>query len=194
VFDGNKSGAYVEQDATAPQSVYGQSKQQGELSIQLSGCRHFIFRTSWVYAARGNNFAKTMIKLASERDELKVVSDQFGAPTSAELIADVTSLTVQRLKNDATFGQQYSGIYHLVANGVTTWHAFAQFVLEKADNLGIELKVKADDIQPILTSEYPTPAQRPKNSQLNTDKLEQLLSVVLPNWQYHAERMIKEYL
>ncbi len=192
VFDGSKAGAYEEDDATAPLSVYGQTKLEGEQAIRASGCRHLILRTSWVYAARGGNFAKTMLRLATEREELRVVADQIGAPTSAELIADVTALMLQRLRHDERLAARASGVYHLVAAGETSWHGYAQFVIAKAAALGLPLKTAAANILPIGTADYPVPARRPANSRLNTDKLQRTFGLHLPEWQYHAERMLQE--
>jgi dTDP-4-dehydrorhamnose reductase len=194
VFDGLKSGFYVESDRTSPLSVYGASKLAGEAAITDSGSLHFIFRTSWVYAARGNNFIKTMLKLASEKNSLSVVDDQFGAPTSAELIADITALVVARIKLDDSFAKNYSGIYHLVAADETTWFGLARYVIGLAESLGLSLQVAAEDIKPIPTSAYPRPATRPVNSRLNTEKLSNLLNITLPTWKLHVHRMVREYL
>jgi dTDP-4-dehydrorhamnose reductase len=188
VFDGRKSGAYVETDATEPQSVYGLTKREGELAIVASGCRHLIFRTSWVFATRGANFAKTMLRLAQERETLRVIADQWGAPTGAELIADVTAHAIRAtLANPA-----HEGLYHLAASGETNWHGYAQFVVEQARNLGAELQVQA--IEAIATSEYPLPAKRPANSRLNTEKLQAAFGLELPPWQYHVRRMLIELM
>lgn len=187
VFDGNKPAPYLEGDATAPLSVYGASKLQGEQAIQAVGGEHVIFRTSWVFAARGGNFAKTMLRFAREREVLKVVDDQFGAPTSAELIADISALSLH-----PRIAPQ--GLYHLAAAGETSWHGYAQFVLQYAAQRGVELKCGADQLQAIPTSGYPLPAVRPANSRLNTDKLQHELDVYLPDWTYHVERMLAETL
>jgi dTDP-4-dehydrorhamnose reductase len=194
VFDGLKDGFYLEDDQTVPQSVYGTTKLQGELNILDSGCKHFILRTSWVYSPRGNNFAKTIIKLAMEKEDLSVVSDQYGAPTSAELIADITARLVSKLQDDEDFSLHHSGTYHLVSSGITTWHGFAKFVLEQAKNMGKSLKVCADDVVAIPSSAFPRPAKRPLNSKLNTYKLSSLLKIKLPPWQQHVSRMVTEYL
>lgn len=194
VFDGQKKGTYSEDDRTNPKSVYGKSKRDGELAVLDSGCNYFIFRTSWVFASRGNNFAKTMIKLARERDELKVVADQVGAPTSAELIADVTAQLVYQVHQQPTFAIQHSGIYNLVASGEVSWHGFAKRVLEKASALGVSLKVNPADIRGITTEEFPCPASRPANSRLDTQKLRSLLQINLPEWQFHVDRMVTEFI
>lgn len=194
VFDGSKSGPYREDDPTNPLSVYGQTKLEGELAIQQSGCRHLIFRTSWVYAARGNNFAKTMLRLAAERDVLRVVADQIGAPTSAELIADVTASILQRMRFDAALAARSSGIYHLVADGETSWHRYAQLAITQAREMGVNLKIRPEQIQPIASDEYPVPARRPANSRLDTQKLRAHFGMRLPHWQYHLKRMLAERL
>lgn len=192
VFDGAGSTAFDEEASTGPLSVYGQSKLEGEQAIRESGCHHLILRTSWVYASRGANFAKTMLRLAKERDELRVIADQFGAPTSAELIADVTALILQRLTWDTELRERSSGTYHLVASGETSWHRYAQYVIGEAIRLGAVLRASPDRILPIATSEYPLPAKRPANSRLANGKLQHTFNMVLPDWEYHVQRMIKE--
>lgn len=192
VFDGTKTEPYVETDATAPLGVYGQSKLSGEEAVRASGCHHLILRTSWVYAARGNNFIKTMLRLARERDELKVVCDQIGAPTSAELLADVTACCLYRLQYDASFAREQSGTYHLAASEKTSWHGFAQMILEEACRHGVKLKATAKNVLAIPTSEYPLPAKRPANSQLATEKIRNIFNLELPSWQLHAKRALAE--
>ena len=192
VFDGEQSAPYTETDKPNPQSIYGSSKLQGENAIRDSGCQHLIFRTSWVYAHRGSNFAKTMLRLASERDTLSVVADQFGAPTSAELIADITSLCLYRLTHDQELAQHASGTYHLCLAGETNWHGFAQYVIAEAQARGMPLRAKADNIQPITTDQYPLPAKRPPSSRLNSQKLIETFDVYLPAWQTHVQRLIAE--
>ncbi len=194
VFDGSKGSAYLEDDPTAPLNVYGKSKRDGEEAIAASGCHHLILRTSWVFARRGNNFAKTMLRLAAERERLSVVADQIGAPTSAELIADVTALAIYRLQSDSTLAARASGIYHLVAGGETSWHGYAQYVIGEATTYGYPLKVQAADVEPIPSSAYPVPALRPKNSRLSTQKLQALLGITLPDWQYHVQRLVTEWV
>lgn len=191
VFDGAKAGPYVENDITNPLSVYGKSKLEGERLIVQAAPKHLIFRTSWVYAARGGNFAKTMLRLAKERDALKVIADQYGAPTSAELIADVTALALYRIRSGSdTSG--LAGIYHLVAGGYTSWHGYARYVLELAQSEGAVLRAKPEDVQAIPTEAYPLPAARPRNSQLNTAKLASTFQLHLPDWRYHVKRLIDE--
>jgi len=194
VFDGSKDSAYLETDATAPQSVYGESKRAGELAIKFAGCKHLILRTSWVFAARGHNFAKTMLRLAKEREELKVVCDQIGVPTSAELIADVTALVLYRLRHDQSLAEYVSGTYHLVADGEVSWHSYAQYIIAEALRHGVVLKTRPERVHPIGTAEYPLPARRPANSRLNTQKLRDTFDVTLPSWQTHAQRMIAEII
>ncbi|HSV68798.1 MAG TPA: dTDP-4-dehydrorhamnose reductase [Methylibium sp.] len=190
VFDGSGSTPRAEDAPTGPLSAYGATKLEGEDAIRASGCRHLILRTSWVYAARGGNFAKTMLKLASERDQLTVIDDQFGAPTGAELLADVTAhaLRVLRLR------PELAGTYHAVAAGETHWHGYATHVIEWARAHGQPIKVAADAILPVPTSAFPTPAKRPLNSRLDTRKLRETFGVVMPPWQQGVERMLAEYL
>lgn len=192
VFDGAKAGWYGEEDVPHPLSVYGASKLAGEQAVSDSNCKALIFRTSWVFSARGANFAKTMLRLARERSELKVVGDQYGAPTSAELIADVTALVLQRLlKGNA---DELVGIYNLVAAGEASWYEYANFVISSAYEHGVQLKCLPDSIFSIPTNEYPLPAKRPLNSRLDTSKLKRAFAVNLPPWQYHVSRMLDEVL
>ena len=191
VFDGSKTGAYVETDTPAPLNVYGETKLAGERAISGSGCRHLTFRTSWVYAARGSNFAATMLRLAAERDELKVVNDQTGAPTSAELIADVTALALHQVLHHSG-AVPAGGLYHLAANGVTSWHGYAQMVIGEARRLGAKLKVAPDQILPISSAAYPAPAKRPHNSTLDTGKLRRDFGLTMPPWQFHVQRMLEQ--
>jgi dTDP-4-dehydrorhamnose reductase len=186
VFDGQKTGEYSEADAPSPQSVYGRSKLMGEEALANSGCRYLIFRTSWVFATRGANFAKTILRLAQERESLRVIADQWGAPTSAELIADVTAHALREICSERAPG----GLYHLTASGETNWHNYAEFVIAQARLLGAVLKVR--EIEAIGTSEYPLPARRPANSRLNTEKLRTTFGLTLPHWQYHMQRMLAE--
>jgi dTDP-4-dehydrorhamnose reductase len=190
VFDGSGEQRRLETDATAPLGVYGATKLEGEQLIQKSGCKHLIFRTSWVYAARGNNFAKTMLRLAQERDSLNVINDQIGAPTGAELIADVTAHAIRV----AMQREEVSGLYHLVAQGETSWFDYARMVLAFAAEAAIELKVKPDAVGAIPTSAYPTPAKRPNNSRLSIEKLEQTFNLTMPAWQLGVTRMLTETL
>jgi dTDP-4-dehydrorhamnose reductase len=189
VFDGYKKDVgYTETDATHPLSVYGQTKREGELAIQAVCSNTLIFRTSWVYAARGNNFVRTMLRLARDRDQLAVVADQWGAPTSAELIADVTAHSLRQ----AIVKPALSGLYHLTAEGETTWHGYACYILEQAKTLGHPLKINSSAITPLATEDYPLPAPRPANSRLNTTKLQTAFRLYLPDWKVHLNRMLKE--
>lgn len=188
VFDGSGTAPRDEAAATGPLSVYGQTKLEGEELVRTSGCRHVILRTSWVYAARGHNFVKTMLRLAADRDELKVIDDQHGSPTGADLLADVTAVVVRRLHADPSV----SGTYHCVAAGETSWHGFATFVIEWARSRGLPVKVAADRIIPVPTTEYPTPARRPHNSRLDTTKLRRTFDLTLPPWQAGVDRMLVE--
>jgi dTDP-4-dehydrorhamnose reductase len=190
VFDGTGQHARKEDADTGPLSVYGRSKLEGEALIRASGCKHLILRTSWVYAARGGNFARTMLKLAAERDALKIIDDQVGAPTGAELLADITAHTVRALH----WQPQLAGTYHCAASGHTSWHGYARFVIEWARGQGMAIRVAPQAIQAIPTSAYPTPAQRPLNSRLDTQKLQAAFGVVLPAWQVGVERMLAEVL
>ena len=190
VFNGVGDDPWTEVDITGPLSVYGATKEAGELAIQTSGCKYLIFRTSWVYGARGNNFAKTMLRLASEREMLTVIDDQVGAPTGADLLADVTAHAIRSVENKPELG----GLYHLVAAGETTWHGYAHFVIEYARKNGHELKALSESITPVPSSAFPTPAQRPKNSRLDTRKLETKFNLTLPHWQFGLARMLTEFL
>lgn len=187
VFDGGGSVPRKETDATGPLSVYGQTKLEGEQAVATAP-KHLILRTSWVYAARGANFAKTMLRLASERDALTVINDQFGAPTSAELLADVTAHALQTLFQRPAL----AGLYHCVASGETTWHGYAQFVLGQAQAMGLALKAGPAQVNSTSTSNYPTPAKRPLNSRLDTRKLQEAFGLTLPDWQTGVARMLSE--
>lgn len=191
VFDGSGQGQWQEDAPSAPLSVYGRTKREGELAIQASGAAAVVLRTSWVYAARGQNFAKTMLRLAAERDVLRVVADQFGAPTGAELIADVTAHILHRLfrAHDAS---RLAGTYHLAAAGETSWHGYAQFVLAHARRSGVALKVSAEQLVAISTEDYPLPALRPRNSRLALAKLEETFNLKMPPWQQGVQRMLDE--
>lgn len=192
VFNGKKLGPYLETDPTCPLNMYGETKLEGEHAILDSGCKHLTFRTSWVYARRGNNFAKAMLKLAAERESLKVVADQIGAPTSAELIADVTALAVYHAIKSPASSWRLSDIYHLAASGETSWYEYARFVIEAAEQFGKSYKVSSSQVQPISTAEYPTQAMRPANSRLDISKLENVFGITLPHWQMHASRLVAE--
>jgi dTDP-4-dehydrorhamnose reductase len=187
VFNGSGSVPWKETDATGPLSVYGQTKLEGEQAVATNP-KHITLRTSWVYAARGGNFAKTMLRLASERETLTVIDDQFGAPTSAELLADVTAHAIRA----AISKPELAGLYHCVASGETNWHGYARFVLETAQGLGHTLKAGPEQVAATSTASYPTPAQRPLNSRLNTSKLQEAFGLSLPHWQTGVARMLTE--
>ena len=192
VFNGGGTAPWREDDATGPLSVYGQTKLEGEQLIAASGAKHLVLRTSWVYAARGGNFAKTMLRLAQEREKLAVIDDQWGAPTGAELLADVTA---HALRTVLAGGQDdASGIYHLVASGDTTWNRYAQYVLAQAKLINPALNIVAREVQAVDTAAFPTPAKRPHNSRLDTHKLQQRFGVHLPSWQVGVQRMLQEIL
>lgn len=188
VFNGEGTTPWREDDVTGPLSVYGRTKLEGEQGIQQHSSRHLIFRTSWVYASRGNNFARTMLKLAKDRDTLSVIDDQFGAPTGADLIADCTAHAIRA----AVTQQNVAGVYHLIAAGETTWHAYASKVIALARERGVELKVA--EVKAVATTAFPTPAKRPSNSRLNTEKFQQTFGLSLPDWQVGVERLLTEIL
>lgn len=178
VFDGTKEGAYVETDATNPQNVYGLTKLEGEQAIAATGCAHLILRTSWVYGRRGKNFLLTMLKLGSERPELRVVADQVGAPTWSKTIATATAhIVAQALAaDDADWWAQRSGVYHFTSAGATSWHGFAEAIFAQA------MGEHAPKVLPIPASDYPVPAKRPSNSRLSHDKLTEAFGLRLPDW------------
>ena len=190
VFDGSGSQPWIETDTPAPLSVYGQTKLEGEQLIAAHCSRHLIFRTSWVYAARGSNFAKTMLRLAQERERLAVIDDQWGAPTGAELIADVTAHAIRQ----AMAQPQAAGLYHLAASGETTWNGYAKHVLAQAERAHYAINIIAKEVAPVPTSAFPTPARRPHNSRLNTAKLQATFGLQLPAWQQGVDRMLAEIL
>lgn len=189
VFDGSGTTPWMEESPTGPLSVYGQTKLEGEQAIRASGCQHLILRTSWVYGARGGNFAKTMLRLAQERDKLTVIADQIGAPTGADLLADITAQVLRSALPSAT---SVSGTYHVAAAGETSWHGYAQHVIEFARAAGKQILVAPGDIAPVPTSAFPTPAKRPANSRLSTSKLRDTFGLTLPPWQTGVERMLTE--
>lgn len=196
VFDGSKEGAYDETDATNPQSVYGLTKRDGEVALAQATPCHLILRTSWVVGAHGANFAKTMLRLAAERDALQVVADQWGAPTSAALLADVTAHLIRDWQrwpaaNPEAFPY---GTYHLANAGETHWCDYARFVVTAAMRAGRPLSLTADAIEAISTAEYPTPAKRPANSRLDTSKLRQRFGLHLPPWQQGLEQVLAQIL
>lgn len=187
VFPGNGNTPWLETDATAPLNVYGETKLAGEKALSENCVRHLIFRTSWVYAGKGNNFARTMLRLAKERTELSVINDQFGAPTGAELLADCTAHAIRvALKKP-----EVAGTYHLVAAGTTSWYDYASFVFDEARKAGMNLALT--QLHKVPTSAYPTPAQRPANSRLNTSKFQKQFNLVLPEWEEGVKRILAEW-
>ncbi|MBT3065218.1 dTDP-4-dehydrorhamnose reductase [Rhodoferax sp. U11-2br] len=201
VFDGSGETPWVETDTPSPLSVYGATKLEGEQLITAANPRHLIFRTSWVYAARGGNFAKTMLRLAQERDKLTVINDQIGAPTGADLLADVTAHAIRQLTQGKSYtapssanADTLAGIYHLVASGQTSWFDYAKHVLAQAQLVQPALQIKAQQVDPVPTSAFPTPAKRPFNSRLNTAKLQASFGLTLPPWQTGVNRLLAEIL
>ena len=181
VFDGTKPSAYREEDATNPLGVYGKTKLEGENALAASGADHLIFRTSWVFGAHGKNFIKTILRLASSRDELRIVADQFGAPTGAALLADTSTHIAARYLRDGRENFPF-GLYHLTAGGETSWHSFAQHIVAKATAANTPLQATPERILPIPAAEYPTPAARPENSRLDTAKFRTAFGLHLPDW------------
>lgn len=188
VFNGGGDHYRQEDEQPAPLNVYGETKLAGEIAVSTYNPRHFIFRTSWVYATRGANFAKTMLRLANEKDQLSIINDQHGAPTGAELLADCTSIAIRaQLENDRLYGT-----YHLVASGETTWFEYANYVFDVAKELGNDLKIK--EVLPVGTEAYPTPAQRPRNSRLSNQKFKNAFNVEIPDWKVGVGRVVTEIL
>ncbi|MBK9441205.1 MAG: dTDP-4-dehydrorhamnose reductase [Comamonadaceae bacterium] len=194
VFDGSGNTPWVETDATGPLSVYGSNKLESEVLIARHCPRHLIFRTSWVYAARGGNFAKTMLRLGQERDKLTVINDQIGAPTGADLLADVTAHAIRQVTQHDDLADSCAGVYHLVAGGETSWFEYAKHVLAQAQLVQPALKMKATEVLPVPTSAFPTPARRPHNSRMNTAKLQRVFGLTPPHWQTGVNRMLAEIL
>jgi dTDP-4-dehydrorhamnose reductase len=190
VFDGSGTRPWREDDPTGPLSVYGRTKLQGEQAIAAAHARHLVLRTSWVYAARGGNFARTMLRLARERDRLTVIDDQFGAPTGADLLADVTAHALRSL----AAGRGEPGTYHVAAAGETTWNGYARFVVGQAQQAGEIFKAGPEQVVPVPTSSFPTPARRPHNSRLDTTRFRTAFGLVLPPWQQGVARMLQEIL
>lgn len=193
VFNGTKDGAYAESDTPDPQSVYGCSKHEGEVALAAANPRHLILRTSWVVGAHGGNFAKTMLRLAGEREHLSVVADQFGAPTSAALLADLTAQLVRQHQREGGEGFPY-GTYHVAAGGETNWHEYARFVIAEALAARKPLKATPDAVAPLTTEQYPTPAKRPPNSRLNTARFQETFGLRLPHWQEGLRHVLQQIL
>lgn len=193
VFDGSKDGAYSEADTPAPQSVYGRSKYEGEKALAEANARHLILRTSWVVGAHGGNFAKTMLRLAAEREQLGVVADQFGAPTPAALLADLTAHLVRQYRRDGADAFPF-GTYHVTASGATNWCDYARFVIAEAQAAGRALKVKPENVTPLTTAQYPTPAKRPMNSRLDTSRFRETFDLRLPPWEEGVRQVLAQIL
>lgn len=186
VFDGAKAAPYVESDPTHPLGVYGRSKLAGETAIRAAGCDHLVFRTSWVYAARGSNFLRTILRLAAEREELRVVNDQNGAPTWARLVAEATAHALRQAMQERRGGTFESGLFHLAAGGETSWHGFARAIVEGRPGLRVKT------VRPIATAEYPTPARRPANSRLDTGAFRARFGLELPDWREGLRLCLEE--
>ena len=192
VFDGTKPGPYTEDDPVAPLNAYGRSKLAGEVAIRESGCDHLILRTTWVFSARGGNFMRTMLRLGAEREQLRVVADQHGAPTWARNIADATSHIVARAQHERRDGTFASGIFNLASAGETNWHGFAEAIFAAARNSLPELALKVVSVEPIPASAYPTPAARPPNSRLAADRLAARFGIAMPHWQDALRRCLED--
>jgi dTDP-4-dehydrorhamnose reductase len=193
VFEGAKEGPYCEADPTNPQSVYGRTKRDGELALANANPRHLILRTSWVVGAHGGNFAKTMLKLAAERESLSVVADQWGAPTSAALLADIAAQLIRQWQRDGEANFPY-GTYHCVASGEANWCDYARFVIGEAIKAAKPIRIQPEAIMAITTADYPTPARRPSNSRLDTSKFRQTFGLELPRWQAGLDHIIRQIL
>jgi dTDP-4-dehydrorhamnose reductase len=193
VFDGDQTTPYAESDAVGPQSVYGQTKLDGERALAQATPHHVILRTSWVVGAHGGNFAKTMLRLAAEREELKVVADQYGAPTSAALLADVTAHLARQIQREGATTFPF-GTYHLAAGGATSWHEYAQFVIGEAIKAGKPIKATPDRVLAIPASAYPTPAKRPQNSRMDTSHIQRTFGLQLPHWQHGVSYILQQIL
>lgn len=192
VFDGKKKTTYIETDEALPLSVYGRTKLDGENAVRNSGCKHLIFRSSWVYSVHGANFPLAILRRAIERDQIDVVSDSIGAPTSASLIADITAQVLYRITWDPLLKNSASGTYHLVASGKTSWYEYAQFLVGIAKKKGLPVKVASNKIFPVSAATYKTAAKRPRNSLLDNKKLSDRFGLVFPDWETHIERFINE--
>ena len=190
VFDGRKPEGYSENDETSPVNYYGLTKLKGLQAIQSSGCRHLVFRVTWVYSSRRSNFLKTILRLIRTRDSLNVIDDQLGVPTSARWVAEMTAMSL--LLMDRGVGSE--GVFNLVPSGETSWFGFAQEIAAAAETIGFDLRMTADAIQPIPTTEYPTPAARPANSRLSTEKLKQTFGFETPDWRAFVPLVLAELM
>lgn len=193
VFDGSGDAPWQEDNSTAPVNSYGQAKRDGEIAIEKTGVKFLNFRTSWVYASRGKNFIKTMLGLAATKEHLTIINDQHGVPTSAELIADITAQALRYyLLKDESVKASLWGHYHLVPTGVTTWYDYAELIFNLAEQQGEKLMIQ--HVEPILTSNYPTPAKRPLNSRLNNEKIQLNFELQLPDWKQGVAYTVTELL
>jgi dTDP-4-dehydrorhamnose reductase len=190
VFDGSGAAPWRETSPTGPLNVYGESKLAGEEAIRASGCRHLLIRTSWVYGARGQNFARTMLRLAQDRETLTVIDDQHGAPTGAELLADAVAHAIRSSDAHST----KTGTYHVAAAGETSWHGYAQHVIAAAREAGIPVRVTSEGVRPVPSSAYVTPAKRPLNSRLDSSKFETTFGLRMPDWRRGVDRMLAEVM
>ncbi len=191
VFDGLKKEAYIETDQTNPQSIYGKTKCDGEEKVRFCP-KNIIFRTSWVFGARGNNFLKTIMQLIKDKESINIISDQWGSPTSASMLADITFKVVDTIFKNKNFNDY--GTYHVTNDGETNWHGYANFIAVEAMKLGLKIKCDANNIRPILSSEYPAAAERPLNSRLNTDKLKKTFMLKLPHWESEVKKALREMI
>ena len=191
VFDGLKKEAYIETDKTNPQSVYGKTKCEGEEKIRTHR-KHIILRTSWVFGSHGNNFLKTMMRLIQEKESLNIVSDQWGSPASATMLADVTFKIIDGILKNKNFNDY--GTYHVTNEGETNWYQYASLIASELIKLDVKIKCEPDQIRPILTSEYPTTAKRPLNSRLNTEKLKKTFMLELPHWESEVKKVLREII
>lgn len=192
IFDGKKQGPYIETDIAEPLNVYGQSKLAGEEAIRASGCKHLIFRSSWVYSRHGINFPLTILQRALERDRLEVVADSFGAPTSASLIADVSAFALYRIATDPAVAEGKAGTYHLAAKGETSWYEYAKFVIDMAKERNVPLRIQTGNVLPVSSEAYKTIAKRPKNSRLDTQKISEAFGLHLPYWKDEVTRFLDD--
>lgn len=192
VFDGTKESPYLEEDSPNPVNAYGRSKLAGEIAIRQAGARYLIFRTSWIYAARGRNFVRTLLRLAGERDELPVVADQIGTPNWARNIADATVHAVRQATAEGVGGSFVSGLFHLTASGTTSWYGFAEAILDYATRNGLVAAQRLPRVRPIQTEDHPTSAARPKNSKLGGNRLSERFDIVLPDWKQGLALCLRE--